>query len=121
MPAATDNIGVAKRTMKQKAIWWAHDGLDDFGKPTYNIAPVEIDCRWEDRTEQFINANGDQEVSRSVLIVDRDISLKDKMKLGELDSTIYADPDDNEDVWEVLQFMKIPDFKGRKRLRQVYL
>ena len=119
--AATDNIGVAKRAMKQKAIWWwAYSGLGEFGKSIYN-PPVEIDCRWEDVVEEFINPNGDREASRSKLIVDRDMKVKDKLKLGKLDSTIMDDPNDNEDVWEALQFMKTPDFRGRKYLREVYL
>jgi len=120
MAAATDNMRVAKRFMKQKAVWWSHNAIDEFGHPSYTT-PEEVDCRWDDMAEQFINANGDQETSRSILIVDRDMKLKDKLKLGEYDSTIYVDPDDNEDVWEILQFNKIPDVKGTKFLREVYL
>ena len=53
MAAATDNIGIAKRAMKQKAMYWAPLELDDYGKPTYSD-PIEIDCRWEDKVEEFI-------------------------------------------------------------------
>ena len=121
MAAATDNAKVAKKAMKQKAIWWDHDGgFDEFGDPTY-AAPVEIDCRWEDVAEEFINPDGDKEVSRSKLIVDRDMKVKDMLKLGELDSTIETDPKDNLDVWEVRLWGKVPDFKGRRYVREVYL
>jgi hypothetical protein len=120
MAAATDNMRVAIRFMKQKAIWWSHISIDEFGKPVYTT-PVEVDCRWDDMNEQFINANNDQEISKSILIVDRDMRLKDKLKLGELDSNISTDPDNEEDVWEVRLFNKIPSVKGTKFLREVYL
>lgn len=120
MAAATDNIGIARRAMKQTAIWWDASTPGEFGKPTYAV-PVEVSCRWEDIAEEFINPNGDVEISRSKLFVDRDMKVKDKLKLGDLDSTINNDPDDNEDVWEIRGWGKVPDLKGRKFLREVIL
>ncbi|MHA1344984.1 MAG: hypothetical protein ACTSO3_01155 [Candidatus Heimdallarchaeaceae archaeon] len=120
MAAATDNTRVAIRVMKQKAVWWESTSLGEFGKPSYTT-PVEIDCRWEDVAEEFINPSGDQEISRAKLIVDRDVKVKDKLKLGELDSNIEDNPNDNEDVWEILQFGKVPYIKGNKYTREVYL
>lgn len=120
MAAATDNIGVAKRAMKQKAVLWPPSGLDEFGKPT-SSTPEEIDCRWEDSVEEFIDANGERQVSRSRLMVDRDIPVKAFLKLGELDSTIAEGPADNPNAWEVRLAMKTPNFKGSKFLREVYL
>lgn len=120
MAAATDNMAVAKRFMNQSAVWWQYSDFDEFGKPSH-ATPVEVDCRWDDVVEEFINPNGDREVCRSKLIVDRDMAVKDKLRLGELDSTILDDPDDNEDVWEIRLFGKTPNVKGQKFLRQVYL
>ena len=121
MPAATDNISVANRAMKQEAVYWPPDTLDEFGRPSWGT-PEEISCRWEDVTEEFIDPNGDRQISKSKLIVDRDLLIKGLLKLGELDSTVdQDDPKDNEDVWEIRLFSKIPDFKGRKYLREVYL
>ena len=118
--SADDNIAVAIRAMKQVAVWWESSGIDEFGKPSY-AAPVEIECRWDDAVEEFVGSNGDREISRSKLIVDRDLKVKDKLKLGALSIAIEGNPDDNEDAWEIRLFKKTPDFKGRKYLREVYL
>ena len=120
MAAATDNTRAAIRAMNQKAIWWASDDHDEFGKPSY-ATPVEIDCRWEDEREEFINANGDQIISNSKLIVDRDMNEKDRLKLGELDSTVDNDPYVETGTWEVLRFAAHPDTKGVKYTREVWL
>ena len=120
MAAAVDNVGVARRAMKQKAVYWAPLEPDAYGKPTYDD-PIEIDCRWEDVQEEFVNPEGDREVSRSKLIVDRDLELKGMMKLGELDSNTEDDPKQEDDAWEIRLFMKTPNFKGTKFLREVYL
>lgn len=119
--AATDNVRVAVRAMKQKAVYWPPSELDDFGKPTWGTA-VEIDCRWEDVQEQFINSNGETALSRAKLIVDRDLENKGVLWLGELDDVVdINDPKDNPNAWEILRFMKTPDFKGRRYLREVLL
>ena len=119
--AATDNIRVAQRAMKQAAVYWAVRGLDDFGRPTYEY-PIEIDCRWEDTVEEFVTPEGDQEVSKAKLIVDRDLVLKGVVFLGELDSTVDVDdPKANDGAWEIRSVLQTPDFKGRRFLREVYL
>ena len=121
MSAATDNVGVAKRCMKQKAVYWAPVELDEFGKPGWDD-PIEIDCRWEDVTEEIIAPDGERVLTRAKLIVDRDLEIKGVMWLGELDDVIDEDnPKDNDDAWEIIQVMKTPDFKGRKYLREAYL
>ena len=120
MAAATDNISVVVRVMKQKAVYWAPLDPGAFGKPTYDV-PIEIDCRWEDVTEEFLNPTGEREMSRSKLMVDRDLELKGMMLLGELDSNVEANPRDNDGAWEIRLFGKTPNFKGNKFLREVYL
>ena len=121
MAAATDNISVATRAMKQAAVWWTSDGVDDFGQPTYGD-PVEINCRWEVVNEEFISPTGDRELSKAKLIVDRDIEVKDILMLGDLDSLVDEDnPRDNDGAWEVRSFRKTPNFRGNKYLREVYL
>ena len=119
--AADDNVRVAVRTMKQKAVYWAPLTLDDFGKPTWRT-PVEIDCRWTDQQEEFINPNGERQLSRAKLIVDRDLEVKGVVWQGRLvDVSDLDDPKNNDNAWEIMAFRKTADFKGRKYLRQVYL
>ena len=119
--AASDNIPVAVRAMKQTAVYWPSSGVDEFGQPTYDD-PVEIDCRWETVREEFVAPNGDTEVSKAKLIVDRDMEVRDILYLGDLDSVV--DPDDpkgNAGAWEVRLFKITPNFRGNKFLREVYL
>lgn len=119
--AADDNVNTAKKTMKQTAVYWPQLSIDRFGKPTWD-SPCEILCRWEDEKEEFIDANGERQISNSKLIVDRDLVVKGKLFLGTLSDLTYAtDPDRNPNVWEILLFRKTPDFRGKKYLREVWL
>ena len=121
MVAATDNVKVAVKAMKQKAVYWELSGLDSFGKPTWE-AGVEITCRWEDANEEFINPNGERQLSQSKLIVDRGLTIKGWLWLGELvDVTDATTPQNNSNVWEILMVKKTPDFKGNKYLREAFL
>jgi len=119
--AADDNVPVAVRAMRQRCVYWAPSTLDDFGKPTWHT-PVEIDCRWTDEIEEFINPLGERELSRAKLIVDRDLEIKGVVWLGELVDVVDAIvPKNNPNAWEILQTKKTPNFRGNKYLRQVYL
>jgi hypothetical protein len=120
MAAATDNTKAAERALKQKAVYWALNGYDRFGKVSY-ATPIEISCKWENLKEQFIDPNGDRQISNAKLIVDRDLEIKGKLKQGELDSTIENDPEDNDDVWEIMQTGKAGNRKATKFAREVYL
>jgi len=118
---ADDNVAVAIRTMKQTATYWAMEGLDEFGKPTWDD-PVAIKCRWDMVQEEFVGPNGDREMSKARLMVDRDLTIKGVLILSTVEDVEDSDdPKDNEGAWEIRQFMKSPDFKGRKYLREVYL
>lgn len=118
---ATDNMGVSKRFMKQTAVYWEASGVSDHGQPTYE-APVQIDCRWEGVTEEFIDSDGDRVLSRARLIVDRDIAMKSVLWLGVLvDVVDENDPRENDDAWEVRQFRKTPNKGAKKFHREVYL
>jgi len=119
--AATDKISVAKRAMKQTAVYWAPGAPNDFGKPTYD-EPVEIDCRWSEAQEEIILPNGDREMSQAKLIVDRDLVTKGVLMLGTLDDVVDSDnPKNNSGAWEILLFRKTPNFKGTKFIRNAYL
>ncbi len=119
--AADDNVPVAIRVMKANAVLWPLLGIDDFGKPTYGDL-VLIDCRWDVVREEFIGPNGDREMSKARLIVDRDIDVKGVLLLGTLADVVDVDdPKNNDGAWEVRQFSKTANFKGNKYLREVYL
>lgn len=119
--AADDNIRVAVRTMKGYAVYWSVESLDDHAQPTYG-SPVLIGCRWDDSQEEFIAANGEREMSNARVIVDRDLEVKGVLMQGTLsDVSDSDDPKNNAGAWEIRRFMKRPDFKGKKYLREVFL
>lgn len=121
MAAATDNIKAAIRGTNQKAVYWSMSELNEFGKPGWGTA-IEIDCRWEEIHEQFINPNGETQVSRAVVFVDRDVEIKGVLFNGELSAvTDTNNPKNNDGAWEIVQFDKIPDVKGNRFLRKAYL
>lgn len=121
MPAATDNMRLATKVAKQAVVYWAAIGVDDFGSPEYDD-PIQINCRWEDVSEEFIDPNGDREISRAKLIVDRDLTLKGVVWLGALvDVRDAADPKANDGAWEIRMVKKTPDIRAKRFLREVIL
>lgn len=100
----------------QKAVYWppgsestsvARD-FDDYGKPLYADA-VEIDCRWDDCDEEITLPDGKREFSTSKVIVDRDVSLRGVLWLGELADVTYLDaPKDNEGAFEIKKITRTP-------------
>lgn len=116
-------MSILDTMLRQVAVYWQQDGLNVEGDFTYKDA-VEIKCRWTDVIENFIGPNGDQQVSRSKVYVDRDMKPGDLLMLGALPSGGLTGDDprgDNAGVWEVLSFGKLRKLKQDKFLRTVYL
>jgi hypothetical protein len=106
---------------KQKCILWATTGRDEYNRPTWTT-PVEISCRWEDKIVEFLAPDGSRQLSNAIVYVDRDIELGSVLKLGALTSGIVeATPFDNDDVFEVRSFDKLPNLKATEFLRTVLL
>ena len=110
--------------LKQTAVYWApkESGFDEFGRPEYE-SPVEIDCRWVDKAEEFIDAQGTRQVSKSKIYVGEDVKRGGMLMLGELTDleSLSGNPKEIEDAFEVRSFSKTPNFKGTLFLRVVML
>lgn len=119
---ATDNVRIAVRVMKATAVYWPPEtNWDEFGKPIPD-EPIEIGCRWEKKAEEFIDPEGTQQISQALVFVDRDLEIGGILMLGTLvDIVDYVNPKANEEAWEIKSFKKLPDLRGTKYLRQVYL
>lgn len=121
-------MGLIERANKQSAVYFALGGTesggtnyDDHGNLQW-AAPVQIKCRWTDKNEIFISAQGDERVSHAMVLVDRDLAVGGVLMLGTLtDVTDLNDPKQNDNAWEIQAFHKIPDFKAKKFLRKVFL
>lgn len=114
-------MSLITRMRKQTAVWFKCKGLDGYGKPTYE-APVEIACRWEDMTKEFITPTGDTKQSQAIVYPDRDVAPKDVLMLGALvDVTDSGNPKENKGAFEVLRFDKLPTLRATEFLLTAYL
>lgn len=48
----------------QIAVWWKVKGKDLYGQSSYE-SPVEINCRWDDVMEEFIDVGGNRQMSKA--------------------------------------------------------
>jgi hypothetical protein len=71
------------RLCKQKAVYWGNPTNDGYGGKVF-AAPVEINCRWEDRNETFLTNTGNTMVSRSVVYPLIDLDQEGFLALGSL-------------------------------------
>jgi hypothetical protein len=115
-------MSIITKMRKQTATWWGQTSvMDDFGNFQFN-APLEISVRWEDVVTEFIDPNGDQQMSQGIVYVDRDVNVGDVLILSAL--TDVGDPDnpkENYGAWEIKRFDKLPSFKANEFLRTCYL
>ena len=121
-------MGIITRMLKMKAVYWppessesGGDDFDDYGQPQVSD-PVEIDCRWEEVSEEFLDAQGTAQISRAKVFVDRDVEVGGILMLGLLaDVTDLVNPKENENAWEIRRFDKFPNLRVTEYLRTVYL
>jgi len=67
------NNRLIQRMLGQVAVYWVPTGKkDDHGRPLWSD-PIEIFCRWDNVTEQFMDKNGDLAVSNAKVYVDREV------------------------------------------------
>ena len=119
---------------RQDAIYWPPRRADDFGREGHG-PPVELTLlptvnyrvRWEDRIEEFMDAEGTTRTSRAVVYVPRlpdgsEVEVGGFLWLGaRTDLTDEAEPMNNEGAYEVRRMDKFPDFHTREFLRTAYL
>lgn len=100
----------------QKAVLWEASGFDDNGEIKVNAA-VELDVRWEEKQTESLGPTGNTIKSDATVVVDQDIVIGSIMWPGIIDD--LATPP--VDLWQVIDFSKIPDIKGRINRRGVLL
>lgn len=113
-------MSVIRKIRKQKAIWWRRVGVDHYGRPQY-AGPVQVDCRWEDDAREFVMENGEKFISRSIVYVDRPMSVGDRIALGVLGPTTPSDPYDSDKAYEIRRFSIIPNLRNTQVLYKAIL
>jgi len=105
---------------RQKAIWWRRLGADRYGSHTF-ATPVEIDCRWDDTTQEFVDEKAVFQASKSVAYVDRVMSVGDRLMLGAMESDTPDNPLSITAAYEIKRFDRNPDLKAKEFLLTAYM
>lgn len=115
-------MSVITRMRKQNAVWWQRNSTaNKYGHFLY-AAPVEIDCRWDDTTEEFRDSKGQTVQGRAVVYVDRaSVKVGDMLRRGEMDSDEPADPTTVEEAYEVRRRDRNPNFGATEELLTAFL
>ena len=107
------------RASRQRAVYWAPDGFDEFGKPTW-ADPVEFRCRWVDTMEEVIGPDGAPITSRAQVTSDKRMAPGGLLRLGEmvdvLDAAFPENPRDDHGVFEVVSVTATPSINARETL-----
>lgn len=91
--------------MLQTATYWGLPTPDVYGGGTFP-APVEIACRWEEKTELIRDRDGREVVSMATVYPDRELDEDGWLFLG---SSAAADPHEVEGAYQIKSFRKVPD------------
>lgn len=111
------------KNLKQKVVFWGSPTPNGFGGHTF-AAPVEINGRWEDRNDLYVDSAGKQQVSMSVVYVDTDLVLNGYLYLGELTEIGSGDEDNPEgfaEAFRINAYKKTPNLKATAFERKAWL
>lgn len=94
--------------MAQTATYWPPASIDGFGAPSFG-APVEIACRWQERGELFVDREGRETRSRSIVYPDRYLERGGWLLKG---TSAETDPRNVAGAFEVLDIREAPEMSG---------
>lgn len=66
----------------------------------------------------FINQQGEQEASRSIVVVTEELKVGDYLFFG---TSVEANPDNVESAYQIKQYESVPDKQGKSFLRRCRL
>jgi len=92
------------RACVQTAVYWGSPVADGYGGFTF-ASPVEIACRWEEKTGTFINRKGEQIFSKAYVFTLQDVVERGYLYLGEL-TDLDSNPDDPKEVDDALEIKR---------------
>ena len=108
------------RLQKQTCVYWAPDAVSEYGQLSF-LDPVEKSCRWEDTNDEFVDNNGNRQVSRSVVMVDG-VALGGLLMLGDSgDITDEDTPRNNTGAWPIRKVDSVPNVRQTITFTWAYL
>ena len=109
--------------LKQAAVFWGNPRSDGYGGRTFDD-PVEIDVRWADRQEMFVDTQKREQISRAVVHTATDLVVGGYLYLGtlaDLSSAEEGDPLSISAAYEIRAFSKTPNIRADQFVRKVWL
>lgn len=101
-----------KKVCVQTAVYWDAPIDDGYGGFIYSV-PVEIDCRWQDKSEMITNSKGINEICGAEILLTQDVETGGWLFLGTLDDIDSSpDPMEVEGAYMIARFDKIPMIKS---------
>lgn len=95
----------------QTAVYWAPGALDGMGGRTYED-PVEISCRWEDKSRMIQAKDGLVNVNEALVYSTTEMAEFGMLYLGSLiDLDSSMDPKETE-AWSIKVISKFPSMRG---------
>jgi hypothetical protein len=111
-----------KKISVQTAVYWGNPENDGSGGFVFD-EPVEIKCRWEDKTQVVNSSDGSEVVSDSFILTNEDLDENGYLFLGtldDLDSDELTDPKSKTGARMILSKNKIPMIKSTKEFVRLY-
>lgn len=107
------------RMMHQIATYWAPTGATDlFGKQVF--APsVLLKCRWEDKSELYLNKASKEVISKSKIYFAQDIDIDGYLYLGQ--NYDVVDPRELIGAHEIQMVQRTPDLRNLSTLYVAWL
>lgn len=105
---------------KQKALLWEADGYDLYGEEKVK-AKVQLDVRWENGFKEVIDEQGNTIGVDATVVVDRDIPIGSVMWEGGLNDIPGTAAVPDGDFKRVMHATRVPDWKGQRYRRVVFL
>lgn len=63
------------RKFNQTAVFWNPElARDVYGQDTYETG-IDVACRWQDKVEEFVNAQGERELSAAVVYMEAPVAV----------------------------------------------
>lgn len=104
--------------MPQTATYWAPGIADGQGGVSFQATPVQIACRWQNKTALYRNAAGDQAVSEAVVYTDRALLAKGWLYLG---TSATPNPKNVAGAREIKSVQASPSLDAVEELHKVLL
>ena len=84
------------KSLNQTVVYWGSSVSNGRGGYTYD-PPVEIACRWEERSEVRSSDDGEEYISKAVVYLEDDVVKNGMLYLGTLQDIIDLDAGDSAD------------------------